>query len=112
MNSKSLPHGQARQHLNINEQCLASPISVQHQTYFNCFSKMSVTFGSVGDIISVCLIVKDLVDALDKSRGSSAEYQAVIRELWSLDRALLQVAMLSKTCEDCIELHALRVTAV
>lgn len=31
--------------------------------------KMPVTFGSVGDIISVCL----LVDALDKSKGASAE---------------------------------------
>ena len=73
---------------------------------------MPVTFGSVGDITAVCLIVKDLVDALDKSQRSAAEYQQIIRELWSLDRALLQVLDLSQKCEDCVELNALRVTVV
>ncbi|RMZ71352.1 vegetative cell wall gp1 [Pyrenophora seminiperda CCB06] len=57
---------------------------------------MSVTFGSVGDIISVCLLVKDLVIALDKTRGSKAEYQATIRELWILDRALLEIDLLTR----------------
>jgi hypothetical protein len=42
---------------------------------------MPITFGAVGDIIFVCLLVKDLVEALDKSRGSKAEYQSAIREL-------------------------------
>jgi hypothetical protein len=42
---------------------------------------MPLTFGAVGDIISVCLLVKDLVEVLDKARGSKAEYQAAIREL-------------------------------
>lgn len=42
---------------------------------------MPITFGSVGDVISVCLLIKDLVKTLDDSRGSSAEYQEVIREL-------------------------------
>jgi len=41
---------------------------------------MPITFGSVGDIISVCLLVKD-VEALEKARRCKAEYQAVIREL-------------------------------
>ena len=39
------------------------------------------TFGSVGDIISICLIVKDLVAALNDSAGSTVEYREVIREL-------------------------------
>ncbi|KAF2178905.1 hypothetical protein K469DRAFT_597803 [Zopfia rhizophila CBS 207.26] len=51
---------------------------------------MPITFGSVGDIISASLLVKDLLLALDSSRGSSAEYQAVVRELYILDTALLQ----------------------
>jgi hypothetical protein len=72
---------------------------------------MSITFGSVGDILSVCLIVKDLVAALDNSRGSSAEYREVIRELWGLDRALLEVDLLSRTSESTIELNALFNTA-
>ncbi|KAF1974790.1 hypothetical protein BU23DRAFT_460501 [Bimuria novae-zelandiae CBS 107.79] len=58
---------------------------------------MPITFGAVGDIISVCLLVKDLVDALDEARGSKAEYQSVIRELWILDRALLEIDLLSRT---------------
>jgi hypothetical protein len=70
-----------------------------------------ITFGSVGDIISVCLIVKDLVEALDDGNGSPAEYQELIRELWSLERALLQVDMMSRACQATIELNALNQTA-
>ena len=58
---------------------------------------MSITFGAVGDIISVCLLVKDLVDALDKARGSKAGYQAAIRELWILDRALLEIDLFTRS---------------
>jgi hypothetical protein len=72
---------------------------------------MPITFGSVGDIISISLIVKDLVKALDDSRGSAAEYQDVIRELWSLDRVLLEVEQLSRNSDQTIELYALWVTA-
>ena len=68
---------------------------------------MPITFGSVGDIISVCLVIKDLIKVLDDSRGSSNEYQAVIRELWSLDRAVLEVELLSRSCERTLELNAL-----
>lgn len=72
---------------------------------------MPITFGSVGDIISLCLLIKDLVKSLDNSRGSSAEYQAVIRELRSLDHALLEVAVFFRSCEQTVELNALRVAA-
>lgn len=44
-------------------------------------SRMPITFGSVGDIISISLLVKDAMKALDVSRGSGGEYQGVIREL-------------------------------
>ncbi|KAJ4368159.1 hypothetical protein N0V83_006515 [Neocucurbitaria cava] len=57
---------------------------------------MPITFGAVGDIISVCLLVKDLVETLDKARGSRPEYQSAIRELWILDRALLEVDLLTR----------------
>ena len=72
---------------------------------------MPITFGSVGDIVTVSLLIKDLVNCLDKSRGSSAEYQAVIRELWSLDHALLEVEVLLRFCEKSVELNDLRETA-
>lgn len=72
---------------------------------------MAITFGSVGDIISISLIVKDLVKALDDSRGSAAEYQDLIRELWALDRVLLEVEQVSRSSEQTNELYALWVTA-
>ncbi len=71
----------------------------------------SITFGSVGDIISVCLLVKDVVDALDQSRGSSAEYQALTRELGSLERALLQVDLLSRSTSQSAEIVDICTTA-
>lgn len=64
---------------------------------------MPITFGAVGDIVSVSLLIKDLVKCLDESRGSSAEYQDVIRELWSLDHALLEVELLLRSCKQSVE---------
>ena len=72
---------------------------------------MPITFGAVGDIISVSLLIKDLVKCLDESRGSSVEYQAVIRELWSLDHALLEVELLFRSCKQSVELSGLSETA-
>ena len=73
---------------------------------------MPVTFGSVGDIIAVGLLIKDLVKCLDDSRGSSAEYQAVIRELWSLDHALLEIELLFLSNQGSKDLDALQDTAL
>jgi hypothetical protein len=72
---------------------------------------MPIGVGSVGDIISICLLVKDLVEALNSSRGAAAEYQEMTRELWGLERALLQVDLLSRTCNNSPELNALHETA-
>lgn len=41
----------------------------------------SVTFGSVADIITVCLLAKSIAKALDNSRGSPAEYQGLVTEI-------------------------------
>lgn len=68
---------------------------------------MSISSGSVGDIISISLIVKDLVKILDGSRGSTAQYREVIRDLWELDNLLLQVELVSRTYEQTAELNAL-----
>ena len=73
---------------------------------------MPVPFGfSVGDCISVCILIKDAIHALDSTRGSSAAYQEVIRELWALDRALLEVVNLAQGFETTVELNALSHTA-
>jgi len=59
---------------------------------------MPITFGSVGDIISVCQVVNELLQALNDCRGSSSEYQGLMRELWSFERALLEVEQLASHC--------------
>ena len=51
----------------------------------------ALTFGSVGDIIALCEIVANVVEALSESRGSSAQYQELITELFSLSQALESV---------------------
>jgi hypothetical protein len=66
---------------------------------------------SAGDVIAISILIKDVIKALDDSRGSAAEYQEVIRELWSLDRALLEVERLSRTFETTVELNALSCAA-
>jgi septation ring formation regulator EzrA len=55
----------------------------------------SITFGSVGDIISVCLLAKKIVDTLDNTRGSSAEYRDLVTELRSLEKALLEAELVA-----------------
>lgn len=72
---------------------------------------MPITFGSAGDIITVCLLVMDLVTSLDESRGSAAEYQEVRRELRGLERALLEVELLSRSRSPTDKLTALYATA-
>jgi hypothetical protein len=68
---------------------------------------MPITFGSVGDIIAVCILVKDCVEALSDTNGSVPQYQAVIRELHILEKALLEVGALSRTHATTPELVAL-----
>ncbi|RYP78246.1 hypothetical protein DL771_000723 [Monosporascus sp. 5C6A] len=51
---------------------------------------MDVTFGAVGDFISVGLLLKDLVDLLDDSRGSVWEYQALVEQLKILRQVVNQ----------------------
>jgi hypothetical protein len=68
----------------------------------------SVTFGSVGDIIAICLLAKDIARALDDSRGSSAEYQGLITEIRSLECSLLEVEMFTRTWRDTSTSSSLR----
>ena len=48
----------------------------------------SLTFGSVGDIITVSSLLVKAVSALSDSCGSSAQYQELLREIRSLNSAL------------------------
>ena len=73
---------------------------------------MPVTFGSVGDIIAVGLLIKDLIKCLDGTRGSSSEYQAIVRELQSLDYAFLQVKPAFLSHQELEESNVLQETAL
>ena len=71
---------------------------------------LSATFGSFGDIISLCIIIKDLCKALDQSQGSSTEYREIIAELWVLDDVLVQAQIVCEGYERSDELEALYFT--
>lgn len=75
------------------------------------FKTMPISFGSVGDIIAICLLVKDLVAALDESKGSAVEYREVLLELRALERGLLEVDVLSRSHAPTVKLNALYATA-
>lgn len=66
-----------------------------------------ITFGSVGDIIAVTQICISLAQALSDSRGSASAYQALVKELRTFDKALLQVVALWQNYEDSPELQEL-----
>ena len=68
---------------------------------------MSATFGSLGDIVSLCNLIKDLCKALDQSRGLSTEYRAIIAGLWTLDDVLVQAELLCERHESSDELESL-----
>ena len=50
---------------------------------------------SVGDFISGLELIRQLIKALEDSSGSSKEYRDLIRELYALERALLEVKHLN-----------------
>lgn len=51
---------------------------------------------SIGDIINLGILLKDLIQALQESKGSSAEYQDCIRKLQTLDGILREVEVICR----------------
>jgi uncharacterized membrane protein len=73
---------------------------------------MPVPFGfSVGDFISAIELIHDVIDALKDSSGSSADFQELIRELYSLERALLAVRALKVQPAQELQLDAIKQAA-
>ena len=73
---------------------------------------MSVVFGfSVGDFIAALELVATVIDAIRNSGVANTEYRELLRQLYSLETALLQVKRLD--IDDCLhaELTALRQAA-
>jgi len=53
--------------------------------------ELALTFGAVGDFLSIALLIKDIVSALDESRGSAKAYRGLVHEITHLQKALEQV---------------------
>ena len=68
----------------------------------------SLTIGSVGDIITICDILRTVVQALSESRGSATEYQALVRELQALSQAVYSVRSLLERHQDLKEIGRLQ----
>jgi hypothetical protein len=76
---------------------------------------MPVTCGSIGDIIAIGLLVKDLVTVLNQSRGSQAEYKQLVDELNLLHNVLTRIGNLCITTTTVgrrLEVSALHNTAL
>jgi hypothetical protein len=71
---------------------------------------MSFTFGSFGDIITLCSIVIATVKILDDSKGASKEYLDIVDELSNLERVLSELDSLDKTCAAHTDFTALGAT--
>ena len=69
---------------------------------------ISATFGSVGDVVSLCSLIKDLVRAFDQSRGSSAEYQDIVSELRAFEEMLTQVKAFCDRLDPSAEFEGFR----
>ena len=66
---------------------------------------------SVGDFVAGIQLIRQLISALEDSAGSSAEYRGLIKELYSLERALLEVKHLDLNDSQHVQLVALRQAA-
>jgi hypothetical protein len=53
--------------------------------------ELALTFGALGDLLALGLLIKDIVICLNDSSGSAKEYQELVRSLTILDSVLREV---------------------
>ncbi|KAL9059369.1 MAG: hypothetical protein Q9162_001238 [Coniocarpon cinnabarinum] len=73
---------------------------------------MPVTCGSVGDIIALTKLVKELVEALNDSRGAAHDFRKLVRQLQGLGSVLQEVHLLLRRHEPSPGLDALRASTI
>lgn len=73
---------------------------------------MDPTFGSFGDFLSIAALIKDIVEALNDSRGSSKKYQELINGLGILNTAMEQVRQLCTSQRFLADIESTLVTAL
>ena len=62
--------------------------------------------GSLGDVVALISIVKNLVNAFDNRKGSSADYQDITRKLSAFHRVLQEVDKLCRSSATTVGLDA------
>ncbi|KFY19074.1 hypothetical protein V491_04603 [Pseudogymnoascus sp. VKM F-3775] len=73
---------------------------------------MAASFGfSTGDFIAAIKLVATVIEALRESRGAGSEYREIVRQLYSLETALIRVKRLEVDPAQNAELIALRQAA-
>lgn len=73
---------------------------------------MSVGFGfSAGDFIAGIQLVRQVTSSLQSSAGSALEYRTLVNELFSLERAMLEVKALRIEDYEAAKLDALKYAA-
>ncbi len=63
--------------------------------------EVSPTFGAIGDFISIALLIKDIVLALDECRGSGKAYRDLIEEIGLLRTNIEQIELVYQGPELC-----------
>ncbi|KAF3770082.1 hypothetical protein M406DRAFT_325551 [Cryphonectria parasitica EP155] len=70
------------------------------------------TFASFGDFLSIALLIKDIISALDDSRGSAKKYQDLIQSLAILEQAIQQVDKVYRSPQNADTFNSISVTAL
>ncbi|KAF4986960.1 hypothetical protein FDECE_15678 [Fusarium decemcellulare] len=73
---------------------------------------MEVTFGAFGDFVSVILIIRDIITALNDSRGSTRDFLELTESLQVLEKALQELDEVFKDPRAPNELESLRLFAL
>lgn len=58
--------------------------------------EVALTFGAVGDFLSIALLIKDIIAALDECRGSAKAYGELIEEINLLQKNVDQIERIFK----------------
>lgn len=61
--------------------------------------EVAATFGSVGDIIQICGLIKALINTLKDSRGSRERFRSLIEHLNHLELLLQEFDELAQVCD-------------
>ncbi|EQB44460.1 hypothetical protein CGLO_16799 [Colletotrichum gloeosporioides Cg-14] len=74
--------------------------------------EFTLAFGAVGDFIAVISLIKDIITALDDSRGSVKDYRDVVRSFEVLQRTVQHVSQIYDDMGTAKDLGDLRILAM